>query len=176
MAVFRMEFSSEEIAKMPTHLERITQYRNPGELGTAVSLFQFAHNTRLEFYEWAKDHPEFGVKFEELIDNFNAWQRLGEPTGLAALYPYEQELGHDTGDGDVVLVDVGSGRGQVLMDVHKHLPNLKGRLVLEDLSATFTDLEAPGIELMPYDFFGPQLIVGRCPVMTLGQPSRVAKT
>ena len=172
-----MEIIADGIAKMPNYLETITHYRNPGELGTAVTMFQFTYDTKLNYFEWAKDHPEYRVQFEKAMDDLNAWYRFGEPTGLAAMYPFEQELGHDTGGDDVVLVDVGGGRGQVLVDIHKHLPNLKGRLVLEDLAATFTDFEAPpGIELMPHSFFDPQPIVGKCPLIMLSEPSEAAKT
>lgn len=100
----------------------------------------------------------------------------GQAYGTGRIVSLRQELGHDTGDEDVVLVDVGGGRGQVLVDVHEHLPNLKGRLVLEDLPVTFTDFEAPrGIELVQYNFFEPQPIVGECPFSISGEPSAVLR-
>lgn len=163
MTLNSLELTSEIIPKMPTYLETITKYHNPGELNNTANLFQFAHDTNLKYFEWLQERPESRTHFEKVMGDGNAWFHLIEPKGLAALYPYEQELGHDTGDDDVVLVDVGGGRGQILVDVHKFLPNLKGRLVLEDLPPTFINFKAPpGIELVPCSFFDPQPIIGTC--------------
>ena len=170
-----METTSELMSKMPDYLETVTQYRNPGDSHTDVDLFQFGRNTNLKFFEWLKDDPGLRMHFEKVMDNLNAFYRLGEPMGLAGMYPFEHELGCDTVDGEVVLVDVGGGRGQILVDVHKHLPNLKGRLVLEDLPVTFTDFEAPpGIELLPCSFFEPQPIIGMCPTHAVRRLSSTA--
>ena len=173
---YSLELNSEIISKMPTYLETITQYRNPGELSKTGSTFQFARDTNLKFFEWLQEHPESRMHFEKVMDDHNEWFRFGEPTGLAAMYPFEQELGHDTGDDDVLLVDVAGGRGQILIDVHKHLPNLKGRLILENLRLTFSDLDSSSeIKVLEYNFIDPQPIAGRFPLTMVAEPSRLAK-
>lgn len=166
MALNSLELTTDIHPKMPTYLETVTKYQNPGELSDTANLFQFACRTKLSYFEWLQEHPEYRAHFDKAMDDVNAWFCSGQPMGLAALYPFEEELGYGTVDDDVVLVDVGGCRGQLLVDVRKHLPNLKGRLVLEDLPKTFTGFEAPqGIEIVPYNFFEPQPIVGTRPLL-----------
>jgi hypothetical protein len=81
-------------------------------------------------------------------------ERSESPTGFAAIYDFEGELGLLVGsEEEVVLVDVGGSQGHVLKDVKKHLPNLKGRLVLEEIPETLASVTIPeGIEALPYNF------------------------
>lgn len=176
IALNSLELTADIHPKMPTYLETVAKYHNPGELSDTVNLFQFARRTKLSYFEWLEEHPEYRAHFDKAMDDVNAWFCSGEPMGLAALYPFEEELGYGTVDDDVVLVDVGGCRGQLLVDVHKHLPNLTGRLVLEDLPKTVSGFEAPlGIEVVPYNFFEPQPIVGKRSLLMSEEPSGVAK-
>jgi demethylsterigmatocystin 6-O-methyltransferase len=79
------------------------------------------------------------------------WATTGK--GFAGMYPFESEVGGASRE-EVVLVNVGGGYGQVLQDVRKHVPRLKGKMVLEDLPETVK--AAPpieGVEIVPYGFF-----------------------
>ena len=64
-------------------------------------------------------------------------------------------------DGDVLLVDVGGGVGQDLLKFHAKHPDLRGRLILQDLPDVVNNAKVPEyIEAMGHDFFTPQPIHG----------------
>lgn len=80
-------------------------------------------------------------------------ERSRTQTGFASIYDFEAEIGGLVEEGDVALVDVGGSQGHVLEDVRRHLPNLKGRLVLEELPETLESVKVPeGVETVPYNF------------------------
>lgn len=61
----------------------------------------------------------------------------------------------------VLLVDVGCGRGQALTQVRRMRPNIKGRMVAQDLPEVIAEREVDeGIENMAYDFLEPQPVQG----------------
>ncbi|KAI7207155.1 hypothetical protein KC352_g17838 [Hortaea werneckii] len=66
------------------------------------------------------------------------------------------------GDTDVLLVDVGGGKGHDIASFRENFSDLPGRLILQDLPQTFACLqERPdGIELMEHDFFQEQPVKG----------------
>lgn len=64
-------------------------------------------------------------------------------------------------DEDVLLVDVGGGIGQDLLKFHAKNPDLRGRLILQDLPDVVNNAKVPEyIEAMGHDFFTPQPIHG----------------
>ena len=74
--------------------------------------------------------------------------------------------------GEVVLVDVGGGRGHDVSALKRKIGSglpKAGRIVLEDLPAVLEDsgeLEE-GVEKVEYDFFTPQVVVGRFTITLL---------
>lgn len=61
----------------------------------------------------------------------------------------------------VLVCDVGGGHGHELVKFHERFPNVKGRLVLEDLASTFENISLPpAIEKLAHDFFQPQPVKG----------------
>jgi demethylsterigmatocystin 6-O-methyltransferase len=61
----------------------------------------------------------------------------------------------------VLLVDVGGGVGHQCERIRTHCPNIKGRLVLQDLPEALKDaLSIPGVEAVPHNVFEPQPIKG----------------
>lgn len=80
-------------------------------------------------------------------------------------YPWDEELRiKDMKDTDVLVVDVGGGKGQVLKAVKETFPTLTGRMVLQDVSDVIEDAKASGlpsyIEPMSASFFERQPIQG----------------
>ena len=76
---------------------------------------------------------------------------------LSAKGPIAPTEDAQTKGDQVLLVDVGAGRGQVLGDVRKERPDLVGRLVAQDLPDVIAGREiADGVENMTVDFFQPQ--------------------
>ena len=65
---------------------------------------------------------------------------------------------------DVAIVDVGGGRGQVLIAIKELFPDLKGRMVLQDMREVIDDAVVSGlpdwIEPMAASFFERQMVEG----------------
>lgn len=68
---------------------------------------------------------------------------------------------------DTLIVDMGGGNGQELLELRRRFPKAThpGRVLVQDLPATFeyvdiSALEEQGIEVMPHNFFTPQPVVG----------------
>lgn len=104
--------------------------------------------------EWFKANP----KELELISNTMVAQNMNwqssNRSALSSLFPLNAEA-------EFLIVDVGGGRGNVLEDLHIYRPDLKGRLVFQDLPEVFAGIETmQGVEAMAYDFFTPQPIKG----------------
>ena len=72
-------------------------------------------------------------------------------------------LTENIGENDVLLVDVGGGRGHDLEALRARHPNLRGRLVLQDLPDTLKEVSEMEncFETCEYDFFTPQPIQGK---------------
>lgn len=125
--------------------------------------FQLAHRKPGDpdhFFPWLEANPPN----LDLFASFMSAYRAGHPNwwDFEAFYPLRQRLvegfGAD-GAGDVLLVDMGGGRGHdldQLLAVHRDLP---GRVVLQDQAsviATIEGKEAKGFEPMAHDFYTPQ--------------------
>lgn len=80
------------------------------------------------------------------------------------IYPFANELGKSCSNADnVLLVDIGGNRGADILEFHQTHPDLAGRLILQDLPETISNVDKSimdGIELQPYDFFTPQPVKG----------------
>lgn len=76
-------------------------------------------------------------------------------------YPVAQELASAKPD-DTLLVDIGGGFGQQAVAFRGKLPDLKGRVVVQDIKSTLQARVAQpeGVEFIEYDFFQPQTIKG----------------
>lgn len=91
---------------------------------------------------------------------------VGGVTASAGPYPFDEELGTDeVQDTDVVIVDIGGGRGQALESIKAAFPRLKGRMVLQDVPDVIEEAKAGGlpsfIEPMAVSFFERQPIEGK---------------
>ena len=64
---------------------------------------------------------------------------------------------------EVLVVDVGGGQGVILKDLRASRPDLKGRMIVQDLPKEVQKgEEAEGVEAMSYDFFTPQPVASEC--------------
>jgi hypothetical protein len=92
------------------------------------------------------------------MENFNVGM-----TGLSVLscrmvarvFPFDQLVVNDPTN--VTIVDVGGGRGQMLAELRRAYPEIKGKMILQELphvlsAGTLVD-DDPRIEKMAYDFF-----------------------
>ena len=79
-------------------------------------------------------------------------------------YPVRERLGK-ADESDVLVVDVGGGAGHDLLGFRARHPDLKGRLVLQEMPYMVEKAREEGacagvVELMGHDFYGPQPVEG----------------
>ena len=111
--------------------------------------------TDLSFFEWLHTQPKMLAMFSAAMAASSARQ-IGPLTGrLSGLFPTD-DLG-----AEVAIVDVGGGRGQILNELRKARPNLRGQMIVQDLPREVEGRELSlGVQSMVHDFFTPQPIQG----------------
>ncbi|RDW57358.1 hypothetical protein BP5796_12808 [Coleophoma crateriformis] len=148
-----VKFTSPGVSKLPEYLA-ITSYKNPGStIGTSTP-FQYGNSTPLTFYQSLAKDEKARNGFDDQMKRHVFMERAKSQLGFALIYDFQGEIGPlITSSEDVALVDVGGSQGHVLEDVKKHLTNLKGRLILEELPETLQSIKVPeGVETVPYNF------------------------
>ncbi len=138
-----------------------TKYQNPIDYNN--SAFQYGHHTSLGFWEYLKEKPERTKVFNSGMQSLAT---VGGAARSAGPYPFDAEIGREeVGEGDVLIVDVGGGKGQVLEAIKAAFPMLKGRMVLQDVQDVIEDAQASGlpgfIEPIAASFFECQPIEGK---------------
>lgn len=80
-------------------------------------------------------------------------------------YSVKERLG-DAEEDEVCVVDLGGGTGHDLLALKARHPDLKGRLVLQELLYMINQVKGKldGIELVEHDFRNPQPIKGVFPL------------
>ena len=127
--------------------------------------FQWTFNTQMSYFEWIHSSHERNTDLNTCMKAMRSTRRH-----WTDWYPVQAKIlaGADCGTHDVLLVDVGGGKGHDLDRFSQRFPAASGRLVLQDLPKTLEgviDLGA-NIELVPHDFFEAQ------PIRGLSQPCR----
>ena len=151
------------MSKLPDFLSSIN-YKNPGDRRHA--LFQFANNTELNAFDWMQDHPEQLARFSAGMAAVTELQAADLRAALLARLPTKDDAtqGMHGMEQEVLLVDVGGGRGTMLATVREQRPDLNGRLIAQDLPKEIEGFEpVADVEAMAYDFFTPQPIKGTKP-------------
>lgn len=119
--------------------------------------FKLGQNSSEDFYTWMDTHPVQQRAFH----NFMKEQFASLPTWLDVV-SFATEFAKDSQPDDVVFVDVGGGNGSQCAALKRSLPELGGRVVLQDHSYVLEKaLEVGGMEKMSYDFFTEQPVKGR---------------
>jgi hypothetical protein len=123
---------------------------------------QAAHMTDLPFFDWIAATPPQLADFSAFMSAYRAGKANWYDKGF---YPVSERLidGFDTSKNEVLLVDVGGGRGhdvQLFAAQHASHP---GKLVLQDREPVIASIEKQ--EELPFacqahDFFTPQPIKG----------------
>ena len=158
-----MAETTDIMPKLPDYLASLG-YRNPNDRHN--SFFGFAHQTDLNMYEWLQAHPEQMKIFNDFQTanaqfNEGSVQRI-----LESLLVSGDNIGTDAGQSEqdknkVLFVDVGGGRGEALREFRKNHPELRGRVIIEDLPKVIESQEVEeGVEAIVHDFFTPQPVTG----------------
>ena len=113
--------------------------------------------TKLHCFDWLKTQPRYQHAFNTVM----GISRLRKGEDWFEYYPISDNLQVES-DADPVLVDIGGGLGHGLVALKEKLPNLRGKLILQDLPIVIDDVKSlpTGCEVMAYDFFRPQPVKG----------------
>lgn len=145
------------MGKMEDYLASIS-FRNPDN--RSPSLFQYSMKTNMGFFEWLHTQPDKLEKFSATMTVITMLDLDTVVKSLATLLGERME--HDQASDDALIVDVGGGRGKILHNLRKMSPDLKGRMVVQDLAGEIAGLEAyDGIETMVHNFLTPQPVKGK---------------
>lgn len=115
------------------------------------TVFNKTFKTNLPVFLWFPQHLEEFNHFNKYMGA----QRAGMPTWLD-VYPLKDET--STWDPQKpVLVDVGGGFGHQCAALQARYPDLKGRIILQDLPQALAHaMPLPNVKVMEHDFFQPQ--------------------
>ncbi|KAF2264003.1 O-methyltransferase [Lojkania enalia] len=144
------------MAKMPMYF-REKGFHQPEDATNGP--FQYAFGTD-------KDPFSYWYEIPEALDVFNTFMtgNRGSRPSWVEWWPVEKEIfeSMDDDENEVLLVDVGGGRGHDVHAFKNKFPDRKGRLVVEDLPAVIDDIKDldERIERVKYDFLTPQPIKG----------------
>ena len=155
------DFAGKGVYALPEFLSS-TGYRSAGDYSDGA--FQVGHRTRLGFWEYLKEDPE---RLKVFNSGMQSLATIGSNKS-AGLYPFDQRLGEKPcSPEEVLIVDIGGGRGQALEAIKKNFPELMGRMILEDLPNVIQEAKASGlpqfIEPRAASFFQPQSVHGMSP-------------
>lgn len=186
LTTYRVE-SITPFSHLPDYLSSIN-YRNPDDPDN--SLFHYASGTKLNFFQFMQTRPDMMETFSKGMAASVRLQGSHLPGSISALFPSDpsglslrylqgsaSSYGHSVSVGDkdlerlpkpkseddhVLLVDVGGGRGSILQDLRRMRPDLRGRLIVQDLAKEVDSREiSEGVEGMAFDFMMLQTVKGR---------------
>ncbi|KKK13220.1 putative O-methyltransferase, partial [Aspergillus rambellii] len=141
------------LAKLPEYF-REHNYATPQEYAQSPMCWAVGQSQ----FEWLAEHRHQQVLFNSYMSS----RRQGKPNWFD-VYPVER-LGEPsaTQEDEVLVVDVGGNQGHDLIRFRERYPDLKGRLVLQDLPAVVAGCcSSEIIEPMAYSFLDPQPIKGK---------------
>ena len=110
-------------------------------------------NTSLDFFPWAKQHPEYLKWFQSLmsVPREGDWLDVFSIPSLSTGVTPEQ----------AIFVDVGGNIGHQSARLRARFPDLPGRIICQDLPETIQVApKVDGVELMAHNFFEPQPVTG----------------
>jgi hypothetical protein len=141
------------MSHLPDYLSSIS-FTNPD--GPSNTLFHYVTQTKLGFFEWLHTQPKQFAVFSAAMAASFARQEDALTAKVAELFPT------DGSEHDVVIIDVGGGRGQILNGLRKARRDLKGQMIVQDLPREIDGRDSlEEVQGMAYDFFTPQPVQGK---------------
>ncbi|EDO03575.1 hypothetical protein SS1G_06056 [Sclerotinia sclerotiorum 1980 UF-70] len=150
-AVTHIVTASEVLIKLPAYLKK-TNYQNPEN--TNDGPFQYAMDTKLQYYEWLKTEPEQAIALNTTM----MLQRMDRGEPWYDYYPVKSKIGTSFDGKTPLMVDVGGNIGINIGNFHARFPELSGALILEDLPEVISSIQEldPAINRIPHSFLEPQ--------------------
>ena len=91
----------------------------------------------------------------------NALKTTGVVATLSRLFPFETDSCVATSENNVLIINVGGGKGDLIERFRRQRSDLVGRMIVQDLPKVIEGRQAiEGVELMMHDFFTAQPIKG----------------
>ena len=144
---------------LPAYLAS-TAWVNPVE--SSRTLFNYHVKTPLSMYEWLQTQPRELAGFGATMAAANKLKLIGVLKTLSESFPRNSDSNGESVKTDVLLVDVGGGKGRLIERFRKERPDLMGRMILQDLPGVVEGRgDVEGVEYMAHDFFTPQPITGQ---------------
>ena len=162
-------------ARLPDYLSSIN-YRNPDDPDN--SLFHFASGMKIDIFKFMQTQPDMMEIFSKGMAASVRLQGSHLPGSISDLFPSDlngysprepasydgqriSERDNDleflskqrSDENNILVVDVGGGRGSILQDLRRMRPDLQGRLIVQDLAKEIDGREiTEGVEGMTFDF------------------------
>lgn len=150
--MFGYNILNKAYTELPKMLKE-TKYKNPDH--TSDTSFQRAYDTKLPFFLFLQQDPEYIRYFQESLSTFES------PVSWTTAFPLDEKLKGASGDAPL-FVDIGGGHGSQCASFRK-ATELPGRVINQDLPQTLgsaPDIE--GVEMMAQDFFEKNQVQGSC--------------
>ena len=115
----------------------------------------------MSMFEWLQTQPEKLATFGKTMAAANLLKTKGVMVTLSKLFPFDGDDHIKEVGSDVLLVDVGGGKGKLIERFRQQRPDLRGRMILQDLPNVIEGKAASAaLEYMEHDFFNPQPVIG----------------
>ncbi|ROW06975.1 hypothetical protein VMCG_04042 [Cytospora schulzeri] len=132
-----------------SNIHQVVQHRSTRSTGSVTSPIK-------SWFTLARDP-------ERAIDMARGMRSLSTGSLAVTAFPFGEELGKlDIKDDEIAIVDIAGGQGHIMMDIRARYPELKGRIIVQDLPAVLDTVPGgppKGIEFMPYNMFTPQPVI-----------------
>lgn len=120
------------------------------------SPWSFAVGSKCRYFDYMASKPYY----QDAFDTVMASPYRRDEKDWLDFFPVKEKLQVQS-PSEVLLVDVGGGRGKDLQAFREKFPDLPGRLILQDLAHVFGSSDLPGgIETQVHDFFDEQPVKG----------------
>ena len=152
-------FAAPSWKELPKYLAE-NGYRNPSYPQDTAT--QLAFRSKTQFFGLLQELPEILAAFA----TYMTVQKEGRPEGLQ-FFPVKERLLQGFVEHDataVMFVDVGGGKGHEILELRKRIPELPGKMIVQDrpeVIAEIPEQDKCSMEVMEFDYFTPQPIKGK---------------
>jgi hypothetical protein len=132
-------------------------WQHPEDARNTVASFTWG-TPDTTLFEYFAQHPDAGERFGAMMVVQASGKTMWADDGA---YPVKERLGNANED-EVLVVDIGGGSGHDLLGLKARHPELKGRLILQELSYMIDQVadKLEGVKPMVHDFRTPQPVKG----------------
>lgn len=142
------------LSQLPEYLKN-NGWRSPDDAHDGP--FQYATGSKRHYFDFLATQPHYQQAFNTVMKMPE--RRRGQD--WFDFFPVEEKLSVRQGS-DSLLVDIGGNQGRDITEFNKRFPDLRGKLVLEDLPAVVCSGSnlPPNVQVQGYNFFDEQPVKG----------------